>query len=314
VFWKSQLIKKINALINEFKICNVIVTIPPFKLAHHCISIKNKYPNINLIVDYRDPWTDNKSFHGFKGLSKTRLSYEISVENEVLRAADKVISVSQEMSQKLINRDITSASKFFAISNGFDEEDIIFSNRIKKYNEEYFTFIYAGSLYSNLDYVIEPLLENLLYLKQNNTKLFNKLKFEFYGNQDVQLTNKIKKANLDIIKVFGQVSLNTVYEKIDDADFCLLFSAPDHSFAFNTKFFEYLACRKPILLFSNAGKTSEFIFQNNLGYTIDPSDFKNSFEEFLIKITNNSFNHNSEFDIGQFSVKKMTKDLDHLLC
>lgn len=314
VFWKYQLMKKTESLINEFKIKNVIVTIPPFKLAHHCISIKNKYPNINLIVDYRDPWTDNKSFHGFKGLSKTRLSYEISIENEVLRAADKVISVSQEMSQKLISRDITSSSKFFTISNGFDEEDIIFSNRIKKSNEGYFTFIYTGSLYSNLDYVIEPLLDFLVNLKQNNKKLFNKLRFEFYGNQDIQLANKIKEANLNIIKVFSQVSLITVYQKINEANFCLLFSAPDHSFAFNTKFFEYLACRKPILLFSNLGKTSEFISQNNLGYTIDNSDFKNSIEEILIKITNNSFNYNSEFDIRPFSVKTMTKDLDHLLC
>lgn len=313
VFWKSQLLKKASSLIEEFNIKNIIVTIPPFKLAHHSISIKNAFPSINLIVDYRDPWTDNRSFHGFKDLSNKRLEYEVSLENEVLKIADIVITVSEDMTQKLVNRNVISQSKFLTISNGFDEEDVLSKSNSVKQTSNYFTFIYAGTLYSNLDYVIEPLLEFLLELKQMSPTLYHKLRFKFYGTQNVDVSNKIKNAGLEIIEILGQVSLNEVYQKIQNADFCLLFSAPDHSFAFNTKFFEYIACRKPIILFSNLGKTSDFITTNNLGYTIDPSNFKNSLRIVLNKIDSDFLSYNSNFDITQFSVKKLTKEIETVL-
>ena len=312
VFWKSQLLKKSEELIGRFAIKNVIVTIPPYKLAHHCVSIKRRNRFVNLVVDYRDPWSDNKSFHGFKDLAAGRLNYEIGLENEVLKHADKIITVSDEMSRKLKDRNITDPDKIITVNNGFDEEDLPGLQNIQK-KKEGFSFVYAGSLYSNLEYVIEPLLRNLKRLQEQNPDLYSKLKFDFYGNHDVRLGNSIKESKIDIISVHGQIPLASVYEKIALSDYCLLFSAPDHSFAFNTKFFEYLACRKRILLFSNLGKTSEFLENHKLGYIVEPSDFDRSFDAFLNQLLANSLYFNSEFDIAPFSAKALTEEIERIL-
>lgn len=312
VFWKKQLVKKASELITEYNIKNVIVTIPPYKLAHHCIALKHTHKNINLIVDYRDPWADNKSFHGFKNLSSNRLQHEVKIENEVLCAADKIITVADNMTQKLVNRNITDASKFLTIQNGFDESDILLQCEDQPSTDK-IKFIYAGSLYSNLNYVITPLLQELQQLKRNNKELYNRFEFSFYGNQDEQLKQLIKEADLDVITVYGQIPLKQVYQNIQRSHFCLLFSAPDHAFSFNTKFFEYLACRKPILLFSNIGETSRFIKDNTLGFVITPTNFKQSFTDFLYHVIDKKFDFNTSFDLAPYSVKTKLKDLEQIL-
>lgn len=310
-FWRRPLEKKAFELIEQHNIKNIIVTIPPFKLAHHCITLKRKFSDINLIVDYRDPWTDNMSFHGFKDLKKKRLEYELSLENEVLINADIIITVAEDMTQKLIDRNVTDPLKFITINNGFDPEDI-FSFE-KKQTDEKINFIYAGSLYSNLDYLIKPLLHKLKELKEKNILFYERLNFSFYGNQDQQLFELINKSGIDIFHLYGQIPLYNVFEKISQSDFCLLFSAPDHAFAFNTKFFEYLAYRKPIVLFSNNGKTSKFINVNKLGYTITPLNFSESFDLFIEKMHTNKIIFNDRFDIDKYAVNEITEEFDKLL-
>lgn len=313
VFWKIQLIQTADKLIKKFNIRNVVVTIPPFKLAHHALGIKKKHPRINLIIDYRDPWSDNKSFHGFKNLSLKRLSHEIRIENEVLKKADKIITVSDEMSQKLRSRNIAGDSAIITLNNGFDAADALnVRPDLNITQKDIIHFVYAGSLYNNLEYVIEPFIHNLKKLKERDPEFFLKLNFDFYGTHDAALVEKIRSEKISTLRIHDQIPLKDIYEKMCMSDFCLLFSAPDHSFAFNTKFFEYLSCRKPIVLFSNSGKTSDFLEQNNLGYTITPSDFDRSFNEFLTSLRSKTLEFNSQFDIRPYSVEALTDSLEQL--
>jgi glycosyltransferase involved in cell wall biosynthesis len=311
VFWKPQLEKKASELIQKFSIRNVLVTIPPFKIAHHATALKNKFPEINLIVDYRDPWTDNRSFHGFKNLSENRLNYEVALEDEVLQKADKIITVSEEMTEKLIHRGVTDASKFLTINNGFDPDDLL-TFELKEKTSDTIEFIYAGSLYSNLDYLVKPLLDKLKELKEKNNAIYKRLSFSFYGNQDEKLKEMVLSSGLEVMKMYGQIPIHSVFEKINAADFCLLFSAPDHAFAFNTKFFEYLAYRRPILLFSNKGKTSDFIEGNGLGYVITPTQFNNEFDEFINKLALKEHTFNANFDSTAFTVKNGANEIEKL--
>lgn len=310
LFWKRQLLKKAIKIIDDNKIQNVIITIPPYRLAYYGVALKKMRPEINLIADFRDPWTNNLSFHGFKDISEDRLAFEKKMELEVLKWFDKIVTVAENTTNYLKVELNTDANKFFTIPNGFDSTDLISSQT--EVNREKITFIHTGTLYSNLEYIIAPLLDFLVKLKQENLTLFEKLKFEFYGNYGFDLKKEIEKKKLTCFSINGPVSLAEAFKKIKNSDYCLLFAAPDHGFAFNTKFCEYVGNKKPIILFSNKGDASQFIEVNKIGKCIYPNSLDNDMMTFFNAIETGSFVFNTTFNVNDFSVEKFTDQYQKL--
>jgi len=312
IFWRQQLQRKASVIIEKEKIKNVIVSIPPYRLASHSIKLKQKYPDINLILDYRDPWTDNKSYHGFKGLSAKRLMYERNQENKALAIADTVIAVSENMTENLKKNN--NCRKAITIQNGYDPDDIIVDNKAKYSIEgDKLKFIYAGTVYSNLEYIIEPLLKYFEKLKEKNKPLYDTISFEFYGKQNPEFEKKIKNFDSDIISLHDYLPLIEIQKKIRESMFCIVMSAPDHSFAFNTKFFEYIANHKPILLFSYHGDTSKFILKNNLGFCINPDNIEKDLDSFFAQLQNTILRFNYGFDTEQYGVPYLTSQVEEIL-
>ena len=62
LLWEGQATAATKALINEKGINNVVVTGPPFHNMHHLLKIKEDHREVNLIADFRDPWTTGKRF------------------------------------------------------------------------------------------------------------------------------------------------------------------------------------------------------------------------------------------------------------
>lgn len=310
IFWKKQLIEKATELIEKEGIKNVIVSVAPFRLATYAAILKQKFPEINLIIDYRDPWAENKSFLGFKNLSPKRFAHEKKMENKVLKAADYIITVSEEMSNNLRKRS-PKPEGVITVLNGYDPDDILQQSQVK--NDGKLRFVYGGSLYNNLDYIIEPLLSYLENLKKVNEQLYNSLSFEFYGEQNPDIASKIRAVNSSVISLHGALPMRDLQQKLIDSTFCVLMGAPDYTFAFNTKFFEYLANRKPILLFSNPGLTSDFITKNKLGFHINPAELENNFNTFIANMNSVIKEYNKSFNIEQFSIPVLTAEIEKLL-
>ena len=66
---RINLLKKVEFYIN-MGYNNVLVTIAPFHLATYVSEIINKYPKVNFIVDFRDPWVNNRTSYGYNSLGK----------------------------------------------------------------------------------------------------------------------------------------------------------------------------------------------------------------------------------------------------
>ncbi len=311
MFWQEQLMAKASAIIESEKIENVIASIPPYRLATYSIVLKKKYPNINLVVDYRDPWADNKSYHGFKDLSPERLKHELQLEEEVLNKADKVITVSDKMTEMLKARS-ANPSKISTILNGFDPADIL-APVPKQSSSDKIRFIYAGTLYSNLEYIADPLFAYISKLKKENSDLYSRISFEFYGNHNPELANKITALNDKAVSVHPSMPLDKIQEVLRAGDFCVLMSAPDHTFAFNTKFCEYLANRKPILLFAYPGETANFIKQNKLGFVVNPQALDRDMDSFFADMQNIVSSYNSQYNLEPFSIPALTGEIEKLL-
>lgn len=314
LFWKKQLSVTIENILAKGDVKNVIVSIPPFRLAYYSVLIKKKYPHINLIVDYRDPWTDNESFHGFKDISKSRLQFEKKMEDKVLVAANAILTVSDTMSEKIKTK-VPANCKVVTINNGFDPDDIIAEkdNSIAKDESSITTFIYGGTLYSNLDYIIDPLVSYMAALKEKQKDIYDNILFEFYGEQNPGLSQKIVNSGLEAFKLKGYIDSKQLHKKIDQSSFCLLMSAPDHAFAFNTKFFEYLAHKKPIILFAPPGATGEFIVNNKLGYWVNTNTLQQSLDKLFASLKDILKDYNSGFDTSRFSVENAVVGIESLI-
>lgn len=310
MFWNKQLLKLASVIIENEKIENVIISIPPFRLATYALKLKEKFRGVNFIVDYRDPWTDNKSFHGFKDISDSRFIYEKELEGRVLCKADKIISVSEKMTEGLMARNLHQG-EIITIPNGYDPDDI----QVGKENlvkSEKIKIVYAGTLYSDLEYVVLPFITYLDKLKQTNKTLHDRFSFEFYGNLNKELKDKLKLANDGSISVFGSVSLNEMQEKLSNCSCCMLITPPDYSVVFNTKFFEYLANRKPVLLFTYPCDASEFLVKNKLGFHINPDSLEKDMDTFFTTIDNVISGFNKDFDISRFSLPYLTSELEKM--
>lgn len=306
LFWQNQLLNEAKKIIELHDIKNVVISGAPFHLMHHGLTLKDWNSNLNLIVDFRDLWTDDVSMSALSSMSQRRLKVESKMELEVLNKADCVITVSDFMTKKLQQK--ANVRKAITIINGFDEHDF---GSVKNTNnsDDFFNFVFTGSLYKNIDSVFTPFCEAVQKIKINEPDLYGKLNFNFYGTSDVSNIELVKKMNLDCIHFHDSISLNHVFEKISRADYCMLFLNDTYSFSLSTKFCEYIGLRKSIVLFSKEGDASSFITSNKLGFWINPHNMYEDLVRLLKTKDTISIDQNFELNREKYSLKNITKEL-----
>jgi len=312
-FWNSVINKKIKKIIIENNIKNVIVSGPPFRMMYYTARLKESH-NFNFILDFRDPWTDNTTLFGFKNLSEKRMKFEREIEDFSVRKADHVISANEYLTDIYQNRYPNQREKFKTIINGYDPDEIKLGNSLEsKRDNGTIKFVLAGTLYSNLEYIFVPFLDFLRRLESENNELFNKITFDFYGAIDAQLKKIIETYNLKNVFLNGHKPLNVVREEMINCEFCLIFTAPNLSSNFNTKFYEAIAIKKPIVHFSNNGKISQFIFENKLGYNVTPDNLATEFMKILEDYFSDKIIYDEKFDSSDFNIECLTRELKNIL-
>ena len=309
-FWKRQVNKKVSEYIETKNINTVIVTAGPFFLSYYVTLLKNKYPGVKFIVDFRDLWTGDSEITSFSTLSQKRIKREKFFERRTILQADVVLTVGEQMSSYFDGLAINK--QVYTLPNGFDEDD--FDQLVIEKDtdsSDLIKLVFAGTLYINLDYILIPFFEALVKLKKENLGLFNRLRFEFYGTFPDSYKVLVNKYDLnEIISYNEKLPLKKIYSKIKNSTACLLFLNDVYNFALSTKFCEYISQNKKIIVVANKGQTSEFIISNQLGYWVSPN---NSYQDLLNCLDNlqsaSKDLSKSAFDVSDYSVKKLTNKL-----
>ncbi|MCH8330927.1 MAG: hypothetical protein IH946_06040 [Bacteroidetes bacterium] len=313
VFWKRQLLIKASALIKAHDIKNVIVSGASFHLTHHCLTIKQFFPEVNLIVDLRDPWTNNPGFLGFGGLSSKRQDYERKLENEVMNGADVVTSVAEPMTEHFkAMADKNPNGKFITILNGFDDDDIRMSTGLQHPPKDRIRFVLTGTLYNNVQSAFQILTKGLAELRENNMELFERLEFHFYGEAPPYYREAADLNYLDNITFFERIPLYKVPEKIASAHLGMLFLNENLEFSFSTKFYDYIAQKKKIAVFSGKGNTAAFIEENNIGFAFHEDNGLENFKRIEADLKAGELD-SSSFDLKPYTIKYLADELAELL-
>jgi hypothetical protein len=284
----------------------IIATGAPFRYLHHLLILKNKYPDLKLIADFRDPWTNNRIAYGFDSLSNNRMKEELQFELEIIQNFDAIVSVDDYHVKYL--RERNADGNYFTIPNGFDPEDCNIKEEKINRNDNKIRLIYTGTLYTNSEYIFEEFIESLIELKITNLSLFNKLEFHFYGIKYESFDNYFSRPEL-IKSIFhhGMVSLEKVYIEIQKADLCMLFLTDQLNYTKNTKFYEYIFMRKKIAVFSSVGFLEKYVVKNKIGYSFTPGNIINGFEEIERNFEDNNLSAPKRYNVENYSVPVILK-------
>jgi glycosyltransferase involved in cell wall biosynthesis len=195
------------------------------------------------VADLRDPWRTARMYQPSRGL-KLRISQVLIriMEPIVFRFATKVICVTKTMLKEYLSVYPQYKKKFLVITNGYDPED--FKNlKAKQYKK--FTIAYTGKFERTEAFHNPTLFFNALKILHDKGA---DIKFVHVGAKEEKVIVLAKKTGVrSIIKFIGPKPYYETLSYAIGADLLLVIGS-SRKMGLPVKMFDYIGCRKPILI------------------------------------------------------------------
>lgn len=297
IFDKQKIISIAQKIVKEKNIKNVITTGAPFRVNYYALMLKNEFNDINLITDFRDPWTWGNQY---SKLDIERMNFELKMQQQVIEQSD-VITVPVEPMKNYLTKDSDIYSnKVYVLPHAFDEDEIVVK---QEYSKNSFRCAFFGTMYSGIENYLEVLCE---IISDNNGKITLDIFPDIIRYQDIVKKNKVDswvkyKAPLRGKQLFETLS------KYDYVVFIYPFFVKDY---LSTKFYECIKSRIPIIYIGEQGIASEYITLNKLGVHFNLQTLSNNFQKLIDG--QSQLNYNSSYNVDDFSFVEVTKRLESL--
>ncbi len=244
----------------------IIASAYPFSLFQFSYRLKKEFPSIKWIADYRDDWSTNEIVDSSSFIRRCILKYNGIFEKRWLKSALFFTTVNKGYVRKITN---LTGAKGYVITNGYISKDFEELKTYKK-SPEKLRLAYSGTVWDNQP--LEVFLKTVSKFSNNNPEI--EISLSFYGagiheKQRLRIDSLADEYNLKII-VTGRLERSELIEKLNCADVLMMFSYADSKNTLPSKIFEYLALKKPILLFKNDnGMMADILNESGLGILID---------------------------------------------
>ena len=262
VGWGKRMVEKIAELHSIHHYKTIIATGAPWQMLCDLANFIQQHKELDLIVDFRDPWIESKNY-GIQGLSEKSLAEEISKQINVLKTAKVVFSPCEYITENLksfgVSRGATE-TKFVTLEHFFDPEDLV-SGSISSQPKNNFTIIYAGEVYDGTSSILFEIIKDIKEINSQIAHKNKRIELEIYT--DTKLDQAI--FNDSSIRIHASIG-KKIFEVISTSDACLILLPPHKKEEKTTKFFEYLAMKKPLLVASERGSTMNYVEENHLGF------------------------------------------------
>lgn len=309
VRWYKNAVKDVfgRVLKNE-EIDLIFSTSAPY--TDHLIALEiKKKTNKPWVVDLRDPWVGNKFI--YDRYDEKRKAKEIELEAEVIKYADKVINVTEDITNMYIERYPEYKEKFITITNGFDISDKVEENiKSKKFIINYSGIVVDGQSPEIFLKAVEELI-----LTNSNFK--EDLLVNFTGSIIDKYTYLFENENIkDNIKINGYKPHDIVLKEMKQSSINLLIlpDTEESKGIYSGKIFDYILSEKPILgIMPLGGVASELINSKKIGIAVEYNDLdaiRNFIEETYVSWKNGTDLNTSAISIcNEFDRINLTKRL-----
>lgn len=305
VFWVNPSVKFLLKYLKKNPVDLIVSTGPPHSM--HLIANKlKKATGIYWIADFRDPWSDIDFYQNLR-LTKWADKKHKKLEKEVLKSADKVITVSPDCARGLklkYNREID------IIYNGYDPEDFDFN---APQLDRLFTISHYGSL--NRDRNPISLWKALNYLANSNESLKNDLRIQLIGQVDDSVIKSIKANGLyDNLSGMEQLPHKEGLKLLSTSQILLLplNDSPNVKGILPGKMYEYFSLKRPILVIGPEDTDCALIIketQSGICHTFNDVDgLIKSISEYYLKFQMKKLTVNTS-KIEKYSRRHLAKEL-----
>ncbi len=272
-------------LIRREKIRRVYISGKPFSSFLIGCLVKI-FADVKLLVDYRDPWTQNITYYRRSALHSW---WDRKLEAFVVRNADIVIANTRSNNVRMID-DFgrgQSQDKFITIHNGFDSDDF---KSVDAEDREKFTITYAGGFYYSVgsDYsrqaggdsamrTYSPLyfFDALEQLFARRPEIKEHMRVNFMGRLGHGYDPIIEEKGLDaVVNRLGYIDYDAHIRVLKSSSALLLvLSRGEKSKGWiPSKFFQYLGSGNPILGLVPESEVKTIIEEARAGVCVEPDD------------------------------------------
>ena len=318
-FYSLLMKKKIQHFLNTYKI--EAIHIHDIRIAE-AVFKSNKKKCLPVVLDLHDNFPEVMKL--YPHLQKFPGKYIISPrkwkikEEEFIRKAAKVITVSQEFVNEVIERTNIDSSKIVLVPNtirkAFYEDAVIEPEILNKY-KGHFVILYLGDTH------LRRGLQTAIYAMKKLSEKIKNVKLVVVGTNttDNVLKQNVQDLNIENLVDFEgwkNVSLFPSYIKSSSICISPLHRNKQHDVAYANKIFQYMSFSKPVLV-SNATAQKNLIEKVKAGLVHVEKDSED-FADQVLKIYNDKILANKLGENGKhfvetsFSWEQTSKNLVHL--
>ncbi|WP_343330458.1 glycosyltransferase family 4 protein [Polaribacter staleyi] len=318
-FYSFLMEKKIHQFIKETTIA--ALHIHDIRIAE-AVFKANKSFNLPVVLDLHDNMPEVMKL--YPHLQKFPGKYIISPakwknkEKEFIEKADKVISVSPEFLENLVERIPSVKDKLILVPNTIREsfyKDFKVDETIVNRYKDNFVILYLGD--THLRRGLQTAIEAIGSLKETIPNI--KLVIVGRNTTDVILKQQVADLKLgDFVDFEGWQNVSLFQSYILSSAICIspLHRNLQHDVAYANKIFQYMSLAKPLLV-SDATAQKRVVEKNNTGLIHKDRDVKD-FSDKILKLYNDEELRNrlgqngKEFIESEFSWEQTSKKLLHL--
>jgi glycosyltransferase involved in cell wall biosynthesis len=285
ILWIPFAMRRARQIIRRFGIDTVMVTVPPFSALVAGTRLKQEFPSLTLVSDFRDEWLDFylKDFD-FQNSEYTRRRAE-TIEREAVEASDLVVAVNAS-SRDTIRRRYREQpeNKFHVVPNGFDPEVFAGISSARRPSPRMIV-THVGTVYKTasprfyLD-AVDSLPEEIR----------SQIETRFVGRV-AESERALMEGRKSKVTLLGFMPQAEALPHMADTDYLLLTMTNDISVP--GKLFEYMAVHRPILAIAAPGSEVDGLLKETGAGLCAPPDDKDRIGDMLLRAFEGWQNGNS---------------------
>ena len=235
VTWLPILTRAARRIIRERNIELVLVTVPPFSCALLVAKLRESFPSLPIVVEFRDEWLSSTIDLVSFSRSERAIKFAANAEADAVANATAIVAVTEAARQKIRSRYPGEPdSKFQLVPNGFDATRLRrISAPVDPRPSDRIVVTYTGSIYGST----EPgtLVEALRTLP---TEVRSRFRLRFIGHiEEPRFRESILQLG-DMVELKGFLPQNEALAAINESEYALLIS--HDALNVSAKFYDYM--------------------------------------------------------------------------